>query len=452
MQTLLLLDEQSVAHSEQVTFHLNPAVKHPANPLLEPGLPHEWDSLQICWPGQVMHDPEAGLFRCWYHGLNGVQADRPRQQTGFPWEPGYAESRDGIHWTKPLWEHSTYRGRPTNRVVTDFDGWSLSTVWLNPDTADSRRRFLGIWKIAETFSDPGMPRALASSPDGRSWTMEDRRFYRSVAEVAQDFWQVLVEADGIKAYGQYHVPRCWDQRVVRQISLHTGPDITHLQDADIAGQGPVVLAPQEGIDEELHFASVHPLHPGYLMLFESDRFSPQPLHGDLRLAVSPNGSDFRRVLPQTPLVATGPRGSWDENLLVTTTFSFLEVGDEIWIYYFGCPSVYRNWPSAYAEEGVRGSLLYPSFLGLATLPRDRFAYAEGRGSLTTRPLDLGAGELWLNVDGEEIGVQAAGVAGSLGAAQSTGYRPVRWQRTVSGVHPVQITLATQCRCYSLRTP
>ena len=45
---------------------------------------------------------------------------------------------------------------------------------------------------------------------------------------------------------------------------------------------------------------------------------PQPPLGDLRLAATKDVKKFRRVHEKTPLVARGPRGSWDEALLVTT--------------------------------------------------------------------------------------------------------------------------------------
>ena len=63
---------------------------------------------------------------------------------------------------------------------------------------------------------------------------------------------------------------------------------------------------------------------------------------DLRLAVSSDGRKFRRVFPTTPLVSTGPKGAWDENLLVTTSATMQEVGDEVWLYYFSATNANRS--------------------------------------------------------------------------------------------------------------
>jgi hypothetical protein len=39
-----------------------------------------------------------------------------------------------------------------------------------------------------------------------------------------------------------------------------------------------------------------------------------------------------------------------------------EVDDELWIYCFGCPNVFVNWPRGGAHQGL---LYYPAYLGLA---------------------------------------------------------------------------------------
>jgi hypothetical protein len=193
------------------------------------------------------------------------------------------------------------------------------------------------------------------------------------------------------------------------------------------------MSPEQGIDEEIHFAAVQKIGHTYLMLFESDRFSKNPTHGDLRLAVSSDGRNFRRVHPHMPLVATGAKGMWDENLLVTNSAGWMEVGDEVWIHYFGCPNIYNSWPAQYAVSPERrGSSFAPVYLGLATLPRDRFAYATGDGTLTTPPLQLSYDGLWLNADGDpqvtaldESGKPKA--RGKLGTERrQTVYRKVAW--------------------------
>ena len=58
MQVQLMLDRACVADVDGVEFRLNSAVKHPANPVLMPGTPHQWDSLQVSWPATVLYSAE----------------------------------------------------------------------------------------------------------------------------------------------------------------------------------------------------------------------------------------------------------------------------------------------------------------------------------------------------------------------------------------------------------
>jgi len=111
-----------------------------------------------------------------------------------------------------------------------------------------------------------------------------------------------------------------------------------------------------------------------------------------------------------------------------------EVGDEIRIYYFRVSEcLYEVARRIFPEwEPPWFPVLYPSYLGLATLPRDRFAYAAGPGALTTNPMDV-SGEVWLNVEGNEFKVAALDGSGRtvskgrLGKERSlTVYRKVDW--------------------------
>jgi hypothetical protein len=132
-----------------------------------------------------------------------------------------------------------------------------------------------------------------------------------------------------------------------------------------------------------------------------------------------------------------------------------EVGDEVEIYYFGCPSVFVNWPRGGAH---RGSLYYPAYLGLAILPRDRYAYAAGPGSVTTHPVELTASGLWLNADGEGIQVLARDETGRVladgrigNARLATVYRRVEWNEPApSGKVRIQVRLSADQRLHSLR--
>src|SRR5688572_5827391 len=135
----LILDAESVEHvSGDISFHLNPATKHSENPVLLPGEPHDWDSLNVTWPGTVLHSPRDRKWRCWYGGLDVVQ------QPGRCWRFGYAESDDGVNWIKPVLGQVRFLDRDTNQLKPDWARWPanvpvpewgiylLSLVFENP--------------------------------------------------------------------------------------------------------------------------------------------------------------------------------------------------------------------------------------------------------------------------------------------------------------------------------
>jgi hypothetical protein len=461
-ETLLVLDTASVASWSGVTFALNQARKHPLNPVLLPSTTDTWDSLQVSWPATVLYSPEERLFRCWYAGLDAVQAP------GRFWQTGYAESTDGRHWTRPRLGQALYLGHDTNRIVLPFNpGAMVRCVFAAPEPSAAGHRFgcLSLESARRADGAGYLRTALGWSADGRAWTHggvayeapgNDRPAY-------QDIFQIVVDRGDpdprrrVKGFSQILRQRQCDGRpAVRHIGLAHGPRPEQLADAE----EPVLLGPEAGLDEELHGGSVYQTAGLYLMLFESCVFSATPLHGDIRLAVSDDGRRFRRVHPQTPFVATGPRGTWDENLLVCTAAAVQEVGDELYIFYVGCPNVYSAWPLEYAVTPERrGSLFYPSYLGVATVGRDRFGYAAGPGSLTTRPLAVGDAGVWLNAEGEGIAVEAlapSGVAlasGTLGQERlHTVYRRVVWGGGApAGVVQFRLTLDEGSRLYSIRT-
>jgi hypothetical protein len=454
MTVHLIIDAESVAQSADVVFHLNTAVKHPENPVLLPGEPHQWDSLQVSWPGTVLHDAAAGLFRCWYSGFDAVQSAERW------WKPGYAESEDGVHWRKPELGQVTYLDRPTNQMRLDWDCLNMSSVFLNPaPDAPPSQRFGALFSEWAPDAGQGWARkGLAWSPDGVTWTRAGEAYPPGLpgdqhGHAFQDINQLLFCPDAedpdmrVIGYGQYYVPR-WDGMMVRNIGWIHGPDVEHLRNSEPT----LVLAPEEGIDEELHFASLTRVGDQWLMLFESDRFSRKPIHGDLRLAVSRDGRTYRRVHPHQALVQTGTKGMWDENLLVTTTSTIQTVGDELYLFYFGCPNVYTAWPPAYAVTPARrGSMFYPAYLGLATLPRDRYACAEGPGTLTTHAISLD-GDLWLNADGDiSVAIDGTSVTGRLcEERRQSVYRRVQWQSAPpAGPCRVTVRLHAGERLYSL---
>ena len=95
---------------------MNSPRKHPLNPLIkmgEPGSPDEW-SVQF-YGSIIRHE---GMFKLWYVAADEEASQCSSKRRGFHgWRPAYAESQDGINWTKPNLGLVTYRGNRNNNLL-----------------------------------------------------------------------------------------------------------------------------------------------------------------------------------------------------------------------------------------------------------------------------------------------------------------------------------------------
>lgn len=502
MKTLLILDEHSVADHRGVEFRLNPARKHPENPVLLPGPAHAWDGLQVSWPTRILLDPGTRIFRCLYHGMPALQYDTQQhlERTPFArwlgrvWEVGYAESKDGVHWEKPELPLHRHLDQPTNRVSIQVrpgveagtgGGWrnyaSPQAIWLNPEPRDECERFLGMFTEigADEHGERSFRRfqkVVYASPDATVWHRKAVLYDGSSedgnpAPDVLDIYSVIHDpgctdsSRRVMAYGQTDRPSRRTGVGNRGLRLVTAPA---LGGAECSGLQ-VLLEADDEYPEELHWGDVRRLQSGYTVCVHDyahiPHATPAPPESDIRLAVSEDGVAFRRVHGHSPLVARGARAGFDANQLVVA--GLVEAGDDVFIYYRGTACYYRRWPSPPAgiPFALRANTVYPICLGLATLPRDRFAFARAlpgmRGAAVTHPVErpsaTGAA-LWLNADGDAVAVTALGegdrelARGHIGTTRGRAvYRNVVWEGAPpTGSARLRITLGDGECLHSIR--
>jgi len=126
--------------------------KHPGNPVFDVGSPGSFDELGVAPQAVIEHD---GLYRMWY--LANSESD-----FGIPmWLCGYAESDDGLSWTRspdPVLEPGPRDNGSFTSLSAVFDG-SRYHMWYSGDLA---------WGL--TFN------GYAASDDGLQWTKYTRSF------------------------------------------------------------------------------------------------------------------------------------------------------------------------------------------------------------------------------------------------------------------------------------
>ncbi len=114
--------------------------------VLKPSEHGQWDSLLVGRPSVLV---ENGLFHMWYDGRKDLQPGAPAKNV--PISPtssravGYAESHDGLHWTRPRTEPVFTHDAGGIHVARTRGGYAL-------------------------LYESGAGTQLATSPDGLTWT------------------------------------------------------------------------------------------------------------------------------------------------------------------------------------------------------------------------------------------------------------------------------------------
>ena len=160
-RTILLVDDHDVLYRAGTRRVLQPATRHAKNPLIKSDKP--WET-QIAW-NSVWRDPKTGKYQLWYQAWNVTARERAKTCV-----VAYAESDDGITFTKPqLDRHAFNDVAKTNIVLIGIGGHSYrycNSVLVEPHERDPARRY----KMAhfDWGKNPGL--FVAFSPDGVSWT------------------------------------------------------------------------------------------------------------------------------------------------------------------------------------------------------------------------------------------------------------------------------------------
>lgn len=394
---LFAFDDQSIPWQHNLKLTLVPATKHPANPVLRCGPKGSPDYGHAILYGTVIRDGDR--FRMWYLGM--IQRELEGGQAPGWWRPMcYAESADGIHWTKPQLGLVELNGNKRNNIclieaqvqsmtlVNDF----LSVLY-EPNDPDPARRYKTAYiahmpkdDIRGGMSKVGVPESrvgaiiCATSADGLRWKVVGDRPANAGGE--------RFEVSGLYRFGNFYYasgqlasPWCWliDGRAAgRMMQTYRSPDFKTWSKAKALSMvlPQQMTDPQPSTDEMLQGFSKQ-MHMGVAVWNRGNVLvglhgiwqgipRPRPagakaldgLKIDLGLALSNNGIHFREPAPNFKVLEHGKDGQWDSVALLQG-HAFVNVGDQtmIWYSHWDCEEKHRS------QE-----------IGLATLRRDGFCY------------------------------------------------------------------------------
>jgi len=374
------------------------AQKHPANPVLRRGPEGAPDHGHAILYGSVLYLD--GKFRMWYLGMFET-AIKSGQAPGW-WRPMcYAESDDGIHWTKPKLNLVEFNGNKQNNIcliksevsslakVNDF-----LTVLYDADDPDPQRRYKCAYIAHPPFDDVRGGRS-SIGPDERRWgaficaTSADGLTWNVVGDRPMNAGGERFEVSSLYRYGNFYyasgqliTPWTWrmdGSDIGRVMLTYRSADFDHWSRAKalaFARPGQLTATPVPG--QQTHMGAgiwnrgnvlvgLYGMWQDASEKPKDGRYWNTGVSVDLGLIVSDDGIHFREPVPDHPVIARGKQGEWDDIALLQG-HAFVNRGDQTMIWY-------SHWDT--------GGKLKNMEIGLATLRRDGFGYLSPKVKNTT---------------------------------------------------------------------
>jgi len=402
-QTLLLVDDHHVLYRPGTMRILRPLDREPENPVILADRP--WEQLiSYC---SVYRDSKDGRYQLWYQAYPGCHLC-------------YATSEDGVRWTKPRLGLVEYEGSTDNNIVMPI-GYGASVV-VDPRDPDPTRRYkAAFWDSGEIEGHQIPGTCVAFSPDGIHWTLHDGNpvirgshgHYiqppfasdpriktgklggppLSTSDVTDAIWDPMRNTFAIYAKTWIDGPdgtMHWKRAVVRTESSDfidwSKPRLMMAPDEFDDWQGDAVEVQRTSVGggsggRQLHSGPVFVYNNVYLSLLQvmdAGKTGRQPIE----LAVSRNGLDWQRPFREAPFLPTAPGDQFDSGRIWSNATPII-LAEQVRFYYGG----YRG------RWNMKGPIddHKPSAIGLATMPRDRFAGVqpmETIGQITLKAIDL----------------------------------------------------------------
>lgn len=320
-----------------------------------------------------------GRYRMYYRGSHFNQESK---KAAHPEVTCYAESPDGLRWTKPELGMFEFNGSKRNNIVWSGVGTHNFTPFkdLNPSCAEDAR-----YKALASNRGQGARLGLVAfrSADGLHWSLvRDEPVITHGAFDSQNlaFWDT--ELGAYRAYWRFFTTgrtdsTTWKPGGYRAIRTATSKDFVRWQDeADLEYGAP--------LDEHLYTNAIQPyLRAPQVLIGFPTRFQPKTQQVEPILMTSRDGRRFRRWRePLIPITAPQDRDGNRSNYM---TWGLLQL-----------PGQDREL-SIYATEGYYTGP--GSRVRRFTFRTDGFvsvhAAVEG-GELITKPLRVGGRQLYVN--------------------------------------------------------
>lgn len=397
--TLLAIDDFSLPLKHNVCLYLTkPTIRSEPVLMPQPLESNAPDNSATHFYGTVLHDE--GRFRMWYYachwGRNPDWNNDLQRQVALQTCPlfqgpiCYAESDDGIHWTKPDLGQVLFKGsRHNNALALPHTVVSGATVIKDQADPDPTRRYKMIYQFFTQYSDPPLEGftndptcAMAVSADGLHWKVTGTPYPREFIEHAA-FYQYRNQYILSSHHMDNQMPGEGGTRRGRQAFARISYDFDHWSEGAV--ESFTLPEPQDsnerginGSYDQVHVgigaASLGNICVGLFGRWHNANFKEGfgEISCDLGLVISNDGLHFREPVkghlyisskdsPVTPL----PGKNYHTNLCVGN--GILNVGEETRIYH----SRWRNVGNVSMYDDSNGRDYYAE-VALAMFPRNRW--------------------------------------------------------------------------------
>ncbi len=386
----LFIDRSLIEEAENVTFAVNRPLKTGDRCIVAE---YPWEGHRVGPYNTVLKDGEG--FRMWY---DAIASDGSRWLA-------YAESKDGIHWVKPMLGLVPFGEIEETNILfpPQRSPFEPGCVFIdtNPNCPPEER-----YKLVCSYRPPDGERGtwVFASPDGLRWhPISDKPSFRS-----SDTNNICFFDDRIDRYVAY--VRVWaPQRKVGRCEFDDLTDwgreeiVFSYDDEDRMGLDPGLFT---GMDFYNSAAVKYPEARNVYLIFPTAYYhyrsevamalgAPKGKAGndgpmEIHFAASPDGIRWTRF-DRRPFIPIGKTGGWDGGI----TFScpaLIVHGDEVWIYYSAYDFTHGNYD--FKRDRFKGVITR------AVLRLDGFVSVEADhrgGEIITSPLLLKGGVLSVNL-------------------------------------------------------
>ncbi|MBL8825963.1 MAG: hypothetical protein JNM18_03195 [Planctomycetaceae bacterium] len=441
-RTLLMVDDHDVLYRAGTRRFLNVPQRHSPHALI--AMTKRWETA-IGYTSVYRH-PKTGKYQLWYQAYVGARAKDERYRCVVC----YAESDDGITFTKPELELFPYLDQPKTNIVLIGTGLYghryCNSVLVDERESDVTRRYKMAyydWSERDGRVYPGLH--VAFSPDGIHWTKQPdgphyltaygSRGTQPIVEGEPTYTETPAPGKPIPTRKTWQYPltmsdavdvmydprrdvfaiygKMWIDSPLGGASWRHALGRTESKDFLTWSKPELLLTTDDDdpSDVEFHTSPVFFYGDRYFCL---NQMFIRRLKGamDVELMTSRDGLQWGRPFRDQFFIARSTPGLFDSRTILTNATPVI-LDDEIRFYY----GAYNQAPL----DGVKSPPDQRSGVGMVSIPRDRFAgirpvpisdqktlkqTLENVGQATLRPIDLGGvRKLTVNADAADGAVR-----------------------------------------------